>query len=421
MAAPTDYTNPSSAVDHVTATQGTALHTNIYSRAVLRPDEVISLTGDESDSPYYILFSMLDAADSPTFEFSHYRDENFPSKVIATAAATNSATSIVVDDWKYIVAQMMLHVPSTGEWMRVTATPSTSTVAVTRGIGSTTGTAIASGATIILGPIAVPEGSGPVDTFSTEPWKETNYIETRRRGTKVSRHALLEEKWGGTNKLDYELQKNLVRLRREIETSYLLGVKAKTTDSAGSLLYLSGGVEDIAKASDSRSLHVDFDGVVVTRSAFDYQVRRYYQQKNGGGRVIMLCGNGMMDTLTKWVDDKLVIDNPMADTFGTAVYRYQCSNGEVLTCLPHRLWTNEWDMDDRVWLLDMSKLRVRYIRGDGRFGGTPNIQLVTRGQDTSEVDLAAIGYDYFWREFVCETGLQVMGTENIAIFEGVRS
>jgi len=399
-------------VNQATRAQGVADLSDVEDRRVYTPDEIIGLTGDTDDSPYFRIWGMLRRESNPSFKIQVYRDENFPSKTRAAAAQDSSTGTVVVEDYKTIVAGTILHIPRTGEALRATATPSSTTVAVTRGLGDTDGAAILVGDVIIIGQTAVTEGSSPVDTYSSEPWKEHNYIETRRHGWKVTRHATLEEIWG-QKKLEHEAMLHLIRFKREIETSLLLGQKLSTTVS-GSQLYLSGGIEALAKESGSRALVVNFDGVALTRMSLDARIREYYRQKNSGGDVVALCGENILTILSGWVHDKLQINEQATDIFGTAVYRYQCTNGEVLNFIPHRMWTHEWDMQDKVWLVDIDKLSLAGVPG-----GPSEITYVNRAKDITSKELAAVGTDYFWNELWIENGLKLKGTENIAIFENI--
>jgi len=408
---PENLTNTT--VNQATRAQGLADLSDVADRRVYTPDDVIAITGDTDDSPYYRLLSMLKKEPCNSFKFSWYRDEDYSNKAEISTAATAGAATVIIPDYETITAGTIMHVIRTGEALRATATPTDSSVAVTRGLGDTTGTAILSGDVVILGQVAVTEGSGPVDTYSSEPWKEYNYVETRRHGWKVTRHAQIEHKWGSNDKIGDEEIKHLKKLKREIETSNLFGVRASTTVS-GSQLYLSGGINNIAKADNSRSRYINWAGVGLTQASFDYQVRQYYNTKNSGGNVIALCGDNILTILNSWTQDKLQIVDQATDMFGTHVYRYQCTNGEVVNFLPHRLWTREWKMDDRIWFLDMDHMAMR-----GLPGGPMDITRMTRAKDITSTEIAPNGYDYYWNELWQESGLAIKGTENVAIFEGI--
>jgi len=400
------------AINEATRSQGLATLTQVSGRRVYRPDEMIGLSGDTDDSPYIRLWSMLPREKNNSFKITVYRDEDFDSKVEVTAAAASGAATVVVNAYKQIVAGTLLYCPRTAETLRVTATPSSTSVAVTRGIGTSTAAALRAGDVLIIGQTAVTEGSGPVDTYSSEPWTENNYIETRRHGYKVTRHAEIEELWG-QSKLAHEEFLHMRRFKRELETSLLMGEKAATTVSSSNI-YLSGGIRPLAIESGSRAQFVNWDGEMLTRGSFDARVRDYFRQKNPGGSVLGLCGENMITILNGWVQDKLQINDQATDTFGTAVYRYKATNGEVINFLPHNLWTNQFGLQDQLWFVDLDRLSISYV--DERL---KDVVSVTRAKDLNSQELAPEGYDYFWREWWSEGGLKLHGTENIAIHEGI--
>jgi len=357
---------------------------------------------------------MLDREQNQSFQIKVYRDDDFEDRADITAAASSSGTTLVIPQYKEIVKGRLLYIPRTGEMIRCTATPSSTSVTVSRGFGGTTGAALQVGDIAVLCQVAVGEGSGPTDTYSSEPWTETNYIETRRHGWKVTRHAEIEEVWG-PQKIQYEEQKHLKAFRKEIEKSLLWGPKySGTVDSAQ--MYTSGGIKTMATESGSRSLIVDWEGQALTRASFDNRLREYFNNKNGGGRVINLCGDNMITIINNWTNSKLEINNQLTDFFGTQVFRYMATNGETVQFMPHRLWTHKLGLQDQCWFIDLDKLKVAYV--DERLR---DITFVTRAKDSSSEELAANGYDYFWREVWNETGLKVKGTENICIFEGIHA
>ena len=69
-------------------------------------------------------------------EPQHMEDELLPNRDLVIGAQTPADASIEVDNPLFYLVGDIIHVPRTGENMRVTAAPGTSPITVARGVGS---------------------------------------------------------------------------------------------------------------------------------------------------------------------------------------------------------------------------------------------------------------------------------------------
>lgn len=170
---------------------------------------------------------------------------------------TSGATALVFDEsagnsiWQLLSAGHILYNDRTGEYVRVSADPSTDTVTVTRaykgqtftgGVGDGTAQAILDNDTWTIVTLAKEEGQTSIRASYEEPSLTTNYIQTFNSAVNVTnafKGSVLRTDIDGPLR-DRRIQA-LEKVGRDIEFAYLLGPRNRITGSTG-YSYTTGGI-----------------------------------------------------------------------------------------------------------------------------------------------------------------------------------
>lgn len=400
-----------------TLTQGTSWSDSVSSRQILKPDEVIHMTGDQDNIAFYRMFAGLPVETAGNSKYEWFEDEDYSAFVTASAAAASDATTLVVTsgDEDILRAYDALYNMRTGEVVHVSATPTTTSVTITRGFGSTAA-AINSGDEFVLMGNILPEMSSPVATYSREPWKQYNYVQFMREGWKISGLAKAEQVYG-PNKLQYDQQNATREFLRKIERNLLFGVRNKT--GSGTATYRSsGGLKYFMTGDGSRAMTADVTGSIFSEALFNTLLVQYFNQSDMSDTKVAFCGTNHFVAMSQWARDKqqLQINQNASTMLGTAVYDYQCSTGQILHCVPYKPWTYTGNgglgLHDQIWILDTSKM--------AKFGlnGRPtDVTLTTTA--TNDGNLVNPGVDGEHKELQIEFGFKVWNTENFALISGI--
>lgn len=226
--------------------------------AILKPDFdklAFELDRDNESMPFLMKeFTSFDCQDQ-TYKYSSIAP--LPLQVYSTLGYAAGDTSIVVDNADYIPRLAVLFNRRTLERMLVlTSTPSTDTIVVTRGWGSTAAAINANDTLYIIGD-AYSEGSEMSDIITTNPTVYTNYTATQRTACGMTGHAMRAVLWTGK---DYpqKLREALLRHKAKINQKLLWGspVAPSTNYDQTQSGYVSGINNDsTAAVSDVGGLH----------------------------------------------------------------------------------------------------------------------------------------------------------------------
>jgi hypothetical protein len=392
-----------------TPIQGSStLNTIVAGRVKIDRSELIEYVHPDN-APYFVLYSMLGYEPCAEEKFEWFKERgDFQSVVTVSAAASDSATTVVLsgNDYKRVVKKQVLFCPRTGEHMRLTATPSSSSISVLRDISGANAAALVVGDKLFVAPTVMEYGSAPVDVVSLEPTTDYNYVEYNRKGWKVDGRAQAVQLYG-PNALDYAKSDNVRAFMREQELKFLFGTRQRQSEADGTRTY-SGGVKYFGTAAGSSALQYDWSGKALTKSQFDDVLQNYFAQCGGPKSKLMICGWNMIRIINGWGWNKLTY-NDKYQQVGLTVRRYESDFG-IIDLLPHQLWNTELGMESEAWIVDLDSLKRRGLPGRSDITMT-----VTRGSN----ELQALGEDSLHQELGVEDGLEVRHTERFAFFTGI--
>lgn len=223
--------------------------------------------GMNAGSTLFGLMSKLRAEPAENTEFNWFERDPVRREILAngadtTAPATSGEADTIVfqetaaggDAWPYLAQGHVLRNDSTGEYVKVTATPTTNTVSVLRAINTSDAGVIATYTiadedVFVIVTLGKDEGALPTRASYEEPDVLTNYVQTYNSVVELT-NAFKANKLrsDAAGPLKARRIQALEKIAKDIETSFLLGVKKRLTGSNG-YEYFTGGIKDAVDAA----------------------------------------------------------------------------------------------------------------------------------------------------------------------------
>lgn len=395
---------------------GTAQQGSVDQTSILTNRQIIDMSSSilrphADNAPFAFFAQTLPLEDAIQEEFQWMNRDDYQATVTVTAAAGAGAGTLVVrsDDEKRLIKNHLLINKRTNEQFLVTATPTTTSVAVETDWGGLGAAAVNAGDEFFISARAMEYSSGRGDTINLEPVVETNFVQTTRFGWKVDGRVQATSTYG-PSALDFVRDDNMRQFWRELERKYLFQWKAKKTVSGIGTITTSGGMQYFMQKSGSTAFRKDFTQTPLTKSVFDEALQEVFTQGEGT-RKLMICGWNIKRIISNWAWAKgqLTLNQEALDKIGISIFRYESDFG-IIDIMPHKQWTTELGLNDVAWLLDPTKIKRRALSGRGSvslFTGPQGDQL----QDSHE--------DSLHQELWVEDGLEVRNVETMAEFTGI--
>lgn len=162
----------------------------------------------------------------------------------------------------YFIVGDVCRIVSTGEAVAVSAAPSTDTVGITRGLGSTTAASAASGGDIVILGSAALEGASLPTRRQTKKTNAYNYTQIIRSSYGFTNTLAASKLYGGPEPM-VERKKKAVEHKRKIESTLFFGPRSWQTGGANPQGFCGGAIEYISTNSKNPAGQVTkatFDG-----------------------------------------------------------------------------------------------------------------------------------------------------------------
>lgn len=231
-----------------------------YQRAVL----VRNSKGYNVGSTLFGLMSRLKVEPAENTEFNWFERNPVRREIYSTAAdptppnAPGASDTIVFAEtasggnaWPYLAEGHILRNVRTGEYVKVTSTPTTNTVNVARAVNIPAGDTPPSSYTVQAGDVwtivtlGKTEGDLPVRATYEEPEVLTNYIQTFNATVELTNafkaNKLRSDAEGPLRERRIQA---LERISKDIEGAFLLGVRRREVGANGGFQYYTGGIVD---------------------------------------------------------------------------------------------------------------------------------------------------------------------------------
>lgn len=326
---------------------------------------------EDGSSGFLQLLMKLRKKDATQAKIEWFENELLPRFDTLGASLSSSATSMTVTAYTRFRANDIVQV-NDGELVRVTATPSTTTVSISRAVGETAAAAVDSGARLRILQPAMAEGSSSRALLSTQRSPQYNYLGIIRTPFGYTETARWSQTLGEPDKMASEAANALLEHKKDIEGMILFGERA-LDESGTHPRRMSRG---LFKAISTNSLNANGP---LTESVFDtwlMKLRRYGKKEKVAFLSPIICNaiNGFAKDKLRKVD--------ASKSYGLSITRYENAGGAV-NIVEHNLLTNDSLSDYTGWggagvAVDLEDIILR--TAPGRFARhIENIQ--TKGDD----------------------------------------
>lgn len=340
---------------------------------------------DPDAAPLVQILMSVERASASDPKFEWYEDELNPRFDKLTAALTAGATTMTVTNYAYFRAGDLVKI-NNAEVVYVSATPSTTSVTITRGIGSTGASAASVGDSLFIMSNAHEEGATNRALLTTQKVPKYNYCQIIRNPFGATVTEMNTKQFAGQT-FNRDEQKKLVEQKRDIEQAIIFGERGKTTGSGGQPLRFCGGILEFLTTNV-----VDMGGTM-TEAEFEDYLRRTH--RHGSKDKIFFGSSKAMTVINGFGRDKLDTRSDES-TYGVTMTQYK-NAGRRLMLVEHVLFEND-ALTDLTGIagygvtVDMQNIRLRFNR-------TPFIGMLDNIQDNSA--------DQRIDEYISEVGIEV--------------
>lgn len=315
---------------------------------------IAQLEGDAGPLVTLLMRLKSKATTDPKFEW--FEDELLPRfDVLGSTELTAAASSMIVTNYKYFRAGDIVRV-NKAEKVCVTATPSSTTVAIRRAVGSTAAAIAPVGCQLHIIGNSNAENAGARSMLSTVRQAKYNYCQIFRHPFGYTNTAAATDQFGEKDP-NLEKAKQLIEHKKDIELSFLLGEASEYTGGTHPER-TTGGIESFIKTNVQ-----DMGGSMTEPELNDF-LRRVY--RFGSPERVGLFSPLLCTVMSNLAAGKLQTRNDDS-TYGITLSRYQ-SAGRVFEINEHKLLNNDslTDLSGIAgWglFLDIADLSIRYMNG----------------------------------------------------------
>lgn len=346
--------------------------------------------GYNAGTTLFGLMSRLGAEPAENTEFNWFERDPVRREIYVTTAnatppaAQYEAGTIVMSEttggvgnaYPYLVKDMILRNSRTGEYIRVTVTPTTNTVTVSRAIDTTvaatllTYTLVASDVFVIV-TTGRPEGSSPVQASYEEPSILTNYVQTFNSTVEITNafkaNKLRSDAMGPLN--DRRIQA-LEKVSRDIELAYFFGSRQKILESSKNV-YLTGGIKDAIDRNVSQNALNG--GGTAGVSIEDFKAWLRDPMSLGSDQKLFLCGPLAYSAISDYANSAI---NGFRITQGESVFGMNITVIQTpfgsLDLAMHPLFREISSLRDWGFLIDLAHIKQKTMEP---LFLEPNVQL----------------------------------------------
>jgi len=276
----------------------------------------------------------------------------------------------------------LIYVPSTGEVIKVAATPAADAVSVAngRGYGTTAAAAIAADAVICKLSPAWMEGSLSPDALAIDPSMPFNYTQIFKDSAQATRTEVQTDRYDPKNPKMVQRRKEAMILHMEsIERAFLFG-EIKVDLTGATPRHLTAGIRSFV------TTNVQNCNGAFTKDKFEDFLSELFLY--GEGNKVLFASASLIKALNKEVlSSSNMTITPATKEWGLDVRRYLSSFGSI-DIVYHRLLS--LIHDGYGYALDLDNLEEKALQP-------------TRVKE----NVAANDYDGFKDEILTETGLEV--------------
>lgn len=312
---------------------------------------------DPSDAPFVEAIGGLDGAASK-FRFTNQgtlvewiEDTLAPltgALSIGTAATVSTATALTVADANMVQPGHILLQGS--ELMWVSANDS-GAITVTRGLGSTTATTLATNNTFAIVGMARLEGDDSDPIGYTDLTTNSNYTQIFHKEVKQTGTAPYQDRWGMGDQMQYESAKSIPEMMRLIERTLQYGKR-----SAGSTITprMMGGYQEFIQTNKASGANISVASLAP--AVIEDAVELIYNA-GGSGDFLAIVNPATYQKIKNAYDSSSFVRYPPEQTqFGTLVDRIITPFGNVSFVI------DRWQLSSLIPIMKLDNVGMLTLR-----------------------------------------------------------
>ena len=308
-------------------------------------------------APLTVLMGKARKKDAEDPKIEWFELERLPKQDLLNASVASGDTTITVTNYKYFRAGDILQFIETGEQVLVSATPTTTTVTVTRTWGEVSAAAVTNGTKIRIVGNASEEDALGRDVISVERAAKFNYLGILREPFSISNTAKVTKTFAGVD-FEEDAVESLLKHRVDLEDMFLQGQRYEDTSGTEPRRSTRGIVRWIS------TLVVNVGGDL-TEVVFDAFLRRLF--RFGTKSKVLLCAPIATQAISGFAKSKLRPSDVMMKSYGMALTEYISPFGKVILA-NHNLMTNDslQDFDGLAGYaigVDLGNVEMRHMKG----------------------------------------------------------
>lgn len=297
-----------------------------------------------------LLFSLEKVFPCSNAEPQHIEDESVPDVDLVTGAHTAAATALNVDNPTWYLVGDILHVPRTGENMRVTVAPGVSPLTVSRGVGGTPPAALVDDDGIWNLGGASAEGAQSRVAINTLEIPFTSFCQIIRNSIEGTGTALATEMYGGT--FEEHAAKAIIQHKKQIDKFLKFGQQDRV-QVGNEWLRTMGG---LYYRTQTNRMSI---GGVLGEGEFDLFCEMGYQY--GSPQKVLIAAPRVVRAINNFAKARLVTV-PEDESYGLAMQRYHSPAGIVDIVSDRELKGSVYG--GLAFLVDLEYIIVRYLRAE---------------------------------------------------------
>lgn len=368
--------------------------------------ELFTLLEPNGNAPLNAMLSMGSSESTNDPEYKNFRDELPDRKLKVNGAVASTSTGTITidasDDNKFAVAGAIVVNSETGEVMHVTADTTSTTLTVTRNIGSTS-FQIADDAELFIAGYAAAEGGSTPTPISFDATVVSNYTQIFRTAFAVS-NTLRQTYLRTGDKLEESMTKALKMHMSDIERAMFFGKKHEANGSTNAPTRYTGGlINSLSTVVDLASDYATYGGSAagqMTEEGLD-KLLISTVFKYGSKQKIAFVGETVANQMQQIGKDRWQ-PQQLGNAYGINLTRYNTFAGDLLVHL-HPQFRQIPNMKSAMIIVDFPYLVYRYLEGR-------DTQLLENRQGP--------GDDSVKHEYLTECGLELLQDKVHAYIKG---
>lgn len=312
---------------------------------------------DPSDAPFIEAIGGLDGAASK-FRFTNQgtmvewiEDTLAPltgALSIGTAATVSTATALTVADANMVQPGHILLIGTELLWVSAN---SSGAITVTRGLGGTTATTLATNASFTIVGMARLEGDDSDPIGYTDLSTNSNYTQIFHKEIKQTGTAPYQDRWGMTDQMQYESAKSIPEMMRLIERTLQYGKRSAGSTTTPRMM---GGYQEFITTNKASGSGISVATACV--AAIEDAVELIYNA-GGGGDFLAIVNPATYQLIKNAYDSSAYVRYaPEQNRFGTLVDRIVTPFGDVSFVI------DRWQLSNLIPIMKLDNVGMLTLR-----------------------------------------------------------